>query len=449
MIHSHPSNVHATSHPHPSVGSLQIDGARVIDPAQDRDAILSVCIENGHILAVGEIPAGFQPERRIHAAGHWLFPGVVDLCAHLREPGQEHKATIASETLAAASGGITTLVVPPDTDPVVDSPAEVELLYRRAAEACGVRVKVIGSLTRGLRGEQLAEMAILQRAGVVAVSNARRPLASAMVLRRALEYAATFDLLVMLPAQDASLAASGCMHEGAVSTRLGLPGIPAAAETGALGMLLALVEETGARLHIQRLSTRRGAEMVAYARAQGLPVSADVAAHQLFLTEMDVADFNPLCHVQPPLRTQRDREGLREAVAAGHIQAICSDHQPHESDSKLGPFAETQPGISALETLLPLTLRLVEEEVLSLSQALERVTLGPASLCTPSGFTPQCGHLTPGSPADMVLFDPRGEYAPTATTWRSSGRNSPFFSWSFSGRVVETWVAGRSVWSAS
>ncbi len=422
--------------------SILIENARVIDPASGLDEITTVCIQGSEILALGAIPEGFEPRRRIEASGRWLFPGVIDLSAHLREPGEEHKATIASEAQAAARGGITTVVMPPDTTPPIDSPAEVELISRRAEQACGVRVLTLGALTRGLHGEQLAEMAALKRAGVVGVSNAWHPLASPLVLRRAMEYAATFDLMVSLSAQDASLAGSGCVHEGAVSTRLGLPGIPEAAETAALGSILALVEQTGARVHVNRLSTRRGAEMIAKARADGLPVSADVAAHQLFLTEVDVADFNPLCHVMPPLRTQRDREGLREAVACGEIGAICSDHQPHESDSKLGPFAETKPGISALETLLPLTLRLVEDGLMPLSAALARVTAGPAGILGLNS-----GRLSPGAPADFVLFDPGALHEITPSSWLSAGTNSPFIGWTFSGRVTETWVAGRPAWT--
>lgn len=422
--------------------SVLIENARVIDPASKLDAIVPVCIQGSEILAVGTVPEGFEPRRRIDASGRWLFPGAIDLSAHLREPGEEHKATIASETLAAARGGITTVVVPPDTNPPIDSPAEVELIARRAEQACGVRVLTLGALTRALQGEQLAEMAALKRAGVVGVSNAWQPLASPLVLRRAMEYAATFDLMVSLSAQDPSLAGSGCVHEGAVSTRLGLPGIPEAAETAALGSILALVEQTGARVHVNRLSTRRGAEMIAKARADGLPVSADVAAHQLFLTEVDAADFNPLCHVIPPLRTQRDREGLRAAVASGEITAICSDHQPHESDSKLGPFAETRPGISALETLLPLALRLAEEGLMPLAEALARITAGPAEILGLGS-----GRLSRGAPADLVLFDPDALNEITLENWLSAGSNTPFIGWTFSGRVTETWVAGRPAWT--
>lgn len=422
--------------------SVLVEGARIIDPASGMDRIAPLAIQGSEILAVGEIPDAFTPRRRIDARGLWVFPGIIDFAVHPREPGEEQKATIASETLAAARGGITRMVVSPDTSPPIDSPAVVELLSRRAAQACGVRIHCLGALTRELRGEQLAEMAALQRAGVVGVSNALRHIANPLVLRRALEYASTFNLRVSLSAQDAFLVGSGCVHEGAVSTRLGLPGIPEAAETAALGTILALTEETGARIHLQRLSSARGAEMVADAQARGLPITADVAAHQLFLTEMDVADFNPLCHVLPPLRSQRDREGLREHVANGTLCAICSDHQPHEIDSKLAPFAETQPGISGLETLLHLTLRLVDERLLSLTDALQRITQGPADL-----IDSPAGRLQPGAPADFVLFDPQQTTEIHPGSWLSSGRNTPFWGWEFNGAVRETWVSGRPVWT--
>ncbi|WP_018871772.1 dihydroorotase [Thioalkalivibrio sp. ALJ16] len=422
--------------------SVLIENARILDPVDGFDTIGSLCVQGSEILARGQIPEGFEPRRRIDARGLWLMPGLIDLAARLREPGQEHKATIASETLAAARGGITSVVVPPDTEPPIDSPAEVELINRRARQACGVRVYVLGALTHQLEGQQLAEMAALVQAGARGVSNASRPLASLLVLRRALEYANTFGLTTVLAAQDPSLTGSGCMHEGAVSTRLGLAGIPEAAETAALGAILALVEQTGARVHVARLSTRRGAEMIAKARAEGLPVSADVAAHQLFLTEVDVAEYDPNGHVIPPLRGQRDRDGLRAAVARGDISAICSDHQPHEPDSKLGPFASTEPGISALETLLPLTLRLVEDGLMGLHEALARVTTGPADIL---GFAQ--GRLTPGARADFVLWDPEAMHEVRHADWLSAGHNSPFFDWTFAGQVRETWVAGRPVWT--
>ena len=422
--------------------SVLIENARIIDPADGFDAVAPLCVQGSEILARGQIPDGFEPRRRIDGSGLWLIPGLIDLAARMREPGEEHKATIASETLAAAHGGITSVVIPPDTDPPIDSPAEIELIARRARQACGVRVHTLGALTHQLEGQQLAEMAALMQAGALGVSNAHRPLASLLVLRRALEYATTFGLTTVLAAQDASLTGSGCMHEGAVCTRLGLSGIPEAAETAALGAILALVEETGARVHVARLSTRRGAEMIAKARAEGLPVSADVAAHQLFLTEMDLAEYDPNCHVIPPLRGQRDRDGLRAAVARGEIGAICSDHQPHEADAKLGPFAGTRPGISGLETLLPLTLRLVEDGLLGLHEALARVTTGPADIL---GLDQ--GRLSAGAAADFVLYDPGAMLEIRRGDWLSAGHNSPFFDWTFSGAVRETWVAGRPAWS--
>ncbi|WP_019589030.1 MULTISPECIES: dihydroorotase [unclassified Thioalkalivibrio] len=422
--------------------SVVIENVRILDPADGFDAVGDLCVQGEEILARGTTPEGFEPRRRIDGSGLWVFPGLVDLAARTREPGEEHKATIASETRAAARGGVTTLVMPPDTHPPVDSPAVLELITRRAREACGVRVYALGALTHGLEGQQLAEMAALVRAGAPGVSNGQRPLASLLVLRRALEYASTFDLTTVLSAQDPALTGSGCVHEGPVSTRLGLSGIPEAAETAALGAILALVEQTGARVHVARLSTRRGAEMIAKARSDGLPISADVAAHQLFLTEVDVAEFNPDCHVIPPLRSQRDRDGLRAAVADGSIAAICSDHQPHEADSKLGPFADTLPGIAALETLLPLTLRLVEDGLLTLEQALSRITTGPAEVL---GL--EHGRLTPGARADFVLFDPGAIHDLQRDQWLSAGHNTPFFNWTFGGEVRETWVAGRPTWT--
>jgi dihydroorotase len=301
-------------------------------------------------------------------------------------------------------------------------------------------VHALGALTAGLGGEQLSEMAALKRAGVPGVSQALKPMASHLLLRRAMEYAASHELTVFLHPIDWSLNARGCVHEGPVGTRLGLPGIPAAAETAALGMILALTEQTGARVHLCRLSTARGANMVARARVDGVPVSADVAAHQLFLTDMDVADFNSLCHVMPPLRSQRDRDGLRRAVADGAISVICSDHQPHEADAKLAPFPDTRPGVSALETLLPLTLRLVEEGVLDLTEAIRRVTQNPAAILGLSVGTLAAGHR-----ADICIVDMGAAYTPGIDNWVSQGRNTPFFGWELHGRVTHTLVAGRVI----
>ncbi|EHQ51815.1 dihydroorotase, multifunctional complex type [Ectothiorhodospira sp. PHS-1] len=420
---------------------LLIEQGRVIDPENGVDQVTDLYIQGEEIVALGAPPSeDYSPDRRINARGRWVLPGLVDLSARLGEPGHEQKATIASETRAAASAGITTLACPPDTSPVVDSPAQIELINRRARQACGVRVHALGALTAGLKGQQLSDMAALKRAGALGMSQALRPMGSHLLLRRALEYAASHDITVYLHPIDWSLAGQGCAHEGAVATRLGLPGIPEAAETAALGVLLALAAQTEARIHVCRLSTARGAAMVTRAIEDGLPVSADVCAHQLFLTEMDVADFNSLCHVIPPLRTLRDRDGLRKAVAEGAIEAVCSDHQPHEADAKLAPFPATLPGMSTLETLLPLVLRLAEEGVLPLSEAVRRVTAGPARIL---GL--KVGALGVGARADIAIVDPERGHAPGPDNWLSAGRNSAFFGWDFRPRVTHTLVAGRVI----
>lgn len=416
---------------------LSILGGRVIDPANGVDQITDLHIASGKVLAVGEVPAGFEAGRVIDARGQVVCPGLVDLQARLREPGQENKATIASETRAAARAGITTLVCPPDTDPVTDTPAVVDLIRHRATQAGFARVVSLGALTKNLQGEQLAEMRALKNAGCVGVSNAHHAITSTEVMRRAMEYAANQDMPVFLHAQDPWLAAGGCAHEGMVSVRLGLPGIPEAAETIAVARDLHLIEQTGVRAHFCLLSSERAVNMIARAQHDGLPVSAGVAAHHLFLTEMDIGFFDSHCHVQPPLRTQRDRDGLREALRRGSISAICSDHQPLDRDAKLAPFPSSEPGISGLETLLVLTLRLVDEGLLSLSQAIASITQGPADIIGLSAG------LGVGERADICIFDPEQYWELGAEGMASQGKNSPFLGWDFKGRVTHTLLAGR------
>jgi dihydroorotase len=420
----------------------QIMGGRLIDPANARDEVVDIFVQDGRVCALGEPPQGFVADHRIEAAGRLVIPGIVDLAARLRQPGEEHKASIASETAAAATAGITTLCCPPDTQPPIDTPAEVELIRRLAQAAGKARVVPLGALTAGLGGQQLSEYAALSRAGCAGLSNALAPMNNTLVLRRALEYAASRDLPVFLHPIDHALADGGCAHEGQVASRLGLPGIPEAAEVAALGQLLALVEQTGVRMHFCRLSTARAVTLVGRARYEGLPVSADVCAHQLYLTEMDIADFNALCHTQPPLRTQRDREGLRAGIAEGVVEAICSDHQPHDVDAKLAPFPATEPGISALETLLPLTLRLVDEDVLSLGAAIARLTSGPGAILGGGG------RLGVGDPADLCVIDTDAEFEVDAQALVSAGKNTPFDGWGLRGRVTHTLLAGALVHGA-
>jgi len=421
---------------------IVLRGGRLIDPAHGIDAVLDLFIAEGRIAGVGPTPAGFTPDQEIEARDRIVCPGLIDLCARLREPGQEHKATIASETRAAATAGITTLVCPPDTDPVIDEPSVVELIRRRTKAAGFARVLTLGALTHRLRGERLAEMAALKEVGCVGVGDGGRPIANTLVLRRALEYAATFDLTVFLTPLDPWLG-HGVAHEGQVATRMGLPGIPAAAETGVLARDLELVRDIGVRVHFGRLSCARSVELVARARAEGLPVTADVAMHHLHLTEVDLTGFDSQCHVRPPLRGSRDRDALRAGLANGALDALCSDHQPHEPDAKQAPFGDTEPGVSGLDTLLALGLRLARDGMLPLPTLIERLSGGPARILGLDG-----GHLGVGAPADVCVFDPDADWPVTADTLRSRGQNSPFIGWELQGRVTHTLLEGRVVYQA-
>ena len=423
--------------------SVLIRNVRVLDPASRLDATGHIGVRNGLITSVGKKPPSGKFDETIDAKGLWLMPGIVDLCARLREPGATHKASIASELAAARAAGVTTLCVPPDTRPVVDTPAMVDRIQSKAAQAGGARVVVLGALTQGLAGEALAEMSALKQAGCVGVSNAALGLRDSLVGRRALEYAKGLDLTVHVTPQNPALANNGCAHEGPVATRLGLPPIPVAAEVSAIRFWISLVEDTGARVHFGRLSTARGAEMVETAQARKLPITADVAAHQLFLTAEDVDGFNAQCHVMPPLRSKEDHDGLREAVKRGVISAICSDHQPHEADAKINPFPLTEPGISALESLLPLALKLIEEGVLTPLQAAERLCLAPSAILGTDG-----GRLGVGAPADLILIDPSPRWTFSAARLVSAGRNTPFDGIEFRGRLVRSWWRGQPVFSA-
>jgi dihydroorotase len=420
---------------------LTVRGGRVIDPGNGVDRVTDLHVADGRIAGIGAAPGDFEPARVLEATGRVVCPGLVDLRAHLREPGQEHKGTIASETRAAVTAGITTLCCPPDTDPVVDTPAVAELIHQRSAAAGMARVEVLGAMTQRLDGRRLAEMGALGRAGCVGISNAVRPVESTEVMRHAMEYAATFGLTVFLHAEDPWLGRGRYAHEGAIASRLGIAGIPETAETIALSRDLLLVEQTGVRAHFCHLSTARGVALVAEAQARGLPVTADVAAHHLHLTEIDTADFNPNCHLRPPLRTRRDLEGLRRGVADGVVNAITSDHQPHDADAKLNPFSDTEPGASGLETLLPLTLRLVGEDILKLPTALAALTCHPAAIL---GI--RAGTLTPEAPADICIYDPDEWWTLEVERMASRGHNSPFLGWELKGRVTHTLCGGRIVY---
>ena len=395
--------------------------------------VTDILLKDGGIAHLGA-GAG-SAKNTLDGGGCWLMPAAIDLAARLREPGATQKASIASETAAALAAGVATLCVPPDTRPVTDTPAVVDRIHAKAAQAGRARVKVLGALTQGLNGEALAELSALKAAGIVGASNGGRPLANALVARRALEYAQGLGLTVHVQAVDPSLSNGGCAHEGATATRLGLAPIPVAAEVAAIRQWISLVEDTGGRVHFGRLSSARGAELVESAQQRDLPVSADVAAHQLFLTDAALEGFNAQAHLLPPLRSEDDRLALRDAVARGVIASICSDHQPHEPDAKTNPFPLTEPGASAIETLLPLSIRLVHEGLLTPLQMAERLVDGPARVLDLPLPIIEVGARVP-----LVLVDPRQEWTVDPARLLSRGRNTPFAGWSLRGRAIRCFL---------
>ena len=420
---------------------LEINNAHIVDPSIGINKVCSIYIKNKSVAAIDDAPDGWAADRSIDAKGHYLIPGIVDLATRLREPGQEHKATIASETYSAVSAGITTVVCQPDTNPVINTPAEVELIQQRNNTAGHCHVYVIGALTQDLNGAMLSEMAALKEAGVVGVSNCLHPMASNLVLRRAMEYASSQELTLFIHPIDHALSGQGCIHEGMTATRMGLAGIPSAAETAAVGSCLALIEQTGVRVHFCRVSTQRTLQLLERAKFDGAPVSADLCAHQLFFSDQDIQSFDGNYHVIPPFRSQVDVIGLRQRLSSEFISSICSDHQPHDPDAKLAPFPSTEPGISALETLLPLALRLVDEDVITLSMAVALLTYKPAQL-----LNINAGSLAPGNPADICIFNPDMEWELTPESMHSHGKNTPFLNQTFKGKVTHTLVNGKLVY---
>ena len=417
---------------------IHIKGGRLIDPASGTDRAADLFLAAGKVAGIGSAPDGFHANKVIDAANCVVCPGLVDLSVRLREPGLEYKATLESEMLAAASGGVTSLAIPPDTDPPLDEPGLVEMLKFRAKNLPGPRVYPVGALTQKLKGEALTEMAELAEAGCVAFSHADAPFADTQILLRALDYAATFDFPVWLRPQDSHLARGGVAHDGPVASRLGLPGIPALAETVALATILALARETGVRLHLARLSTREGVEMVRAAKARGLKVTCDVSANHLHLSEMDLTRFDSNLHFLPPARSLRDRDALIAGVKDGTIDAICSDHAPVDDNEKQLPFGEASPGASGVELLLPLTLKWAVENQVPLSQALARVTRAPAQILGVAN-----GHLGVGANADICVFDPEARFTVTPKTLKSQGKNTPFLGLELPGVVRATVIDGH------
>jgi dihydroorotase len=422
---------------------IHIKNGRLIDPRNGIDASLDVFIAAGRIAAIGTAPKGFAANRTIDASGMIVCPGLVDLAARLREPGFEYMATLESEMEAAIAGGVTSLACPPDTDPPLDEPGLVEMLKFRAKNLNQAHVYPVGALTQALKGARLTEMAELRDAGCVAFSQADAPLTDHHVLLCALQYAATFGFGVWLRPQDPSLARSGVAHDGQVATRLGLPAIPVCAETIALSTILLLARETGARIHLCRLSSADGVDMVRQAKQLGIPVTCDVAIHHAHLSEMDIGYFDPNCHLTPPLRSARDRDALRQGLADGTVDAICSDHTPVDEDVKQLPFAEAEVGATALELLLPLTLKWAEESVLALPAALAKITADAARI-----LDIDAGHLSVGGTADVCIFDPERYWKIEPAALKSQGKNTPFLGFELKGKVRCTLVAGQVVYEA-
>ena len=422
---------------------IHIKNGRVIDPKNNIDSQLDVFIGAGKIIGLGKAPEGFVANQTIDANNLIICPGLVDLSARLREPGDEYKATLISELQAAVAGGVTSLACPPDTDPVLDEPGLVEMLKHRAKQLNLAHVYPLGALTRQLQGKILSEMGELREAGCVGFSQANIAITDTQVLWRAMEYAATFGFTLFLHAEEPFLAKDGVAHDGEIASRLGLKGIPSAAEALALASILRIAKETGAKVHISRLSTAEGVGMIREAKKQGINISCDVSANHLHLTEHDIGFFDTNCHLKPPLRTQRDKDALTAGLKDGTIDAICSDHTPVDDDAKLAPFAEAEIGATGLELLLALTLKWAQQEKVDLLTSIALVSLASAKIL---GIP--AGNLSLNSDADICIFDVKQYWKISPGALKSQGKNTPFNGLEMAGKVKFTLVHGQVVYQS-
>ena len=424
---------------------ILIEGGRVVDPANTVDAVLDVLIEDGRIAAVGPLRSARDaapPDRVLDARGKVVCPGFVDLHVHLREPGREDKETIATGTRAAARGGFTSVCCMPNTHPVNDNQSVTEFILDRAKREGSVNVFPVGAITKGQQGEELAEIGELVRAGCVAISDDGKPVMNAEVMRRALEYAGMFGIPVVQHAEDLHLTGKGVMHEGLVSTELGMRGIPAASEAVIVARDLLLAELAGSHYHVAHITTAEAVRLVRDAKAKGLKVTCEVCPHHFALSDDAVRSFNTNAKMSPPLRSTRHVEAIKAALRDGTIDAIATDHAPHTLQEKEQEFDYAPNGIIGLETAFGLTVTmLVEAEVLTLSQAIARLTCEPARV-----FNLPKGTLSVGADADVTIVDPTREWVVDVKRFASKSRNSPFHGWKLRGEVLATIVGGKVVW---
>ncbi len=417
--------------------------ARLVDPATRRDEPGNLLVEDGRIKALGAGVASQGAGRTVDCKGHVLAPGLIDMQVFACEPGGEHKETLATASQSAAAGGVTTIIVMPDTDPIIDEPSLVDFIERRARDTASVHVHPMGALTRALEGKAMSEMGLLSEAGAVAFTQGRKAIMDGEVMRRLLEYAAGLGVLVVHHPEDANLARSGVMNEGELSSRLGLKGIPTEAEVIMVQRDLALAELTGGRLHFAQISCARSLEAIAAAKARGVKVTCAVSAHHLALNENDIATYRTFFKTSPPLRAEADRQAMVDGLARGVIDIVVSSHDPQGPEDKRLPFAEARDGAIGLETLLPVLLELVHKGEMALTDALATVTCKPAQLL---GF--EAGRLAEGLPADLALIDLETPYVFDASTVKSKSQNSPFDGRRFQGRVLMTQVDGKTVFES-
>jgi dihydroorotase len=423
---------------------MLIRGGRVVDPSQGMDAVLDVLLADGRVARVGERIDAPDGAETVDASGLIVAPGLIDVHVHLREPGQEHKETIRSGARAAAAGGFTAVVAMPNTDPPIDSPAAVGFVRAAGLRADGARVYPSGCITMGQAGEQLTEFGELIGAGAVCVTDDGRPVSSAGMMRMALEYAQSFDLPVAVHAEELTLSRGGSMNEGIIATRLGLRGIPNASEDVMIARDLMLAELTGGRLHIQHVATRGGVELIRAAKERGVRVTAEGSPHHFTLTDEAVDSYRTNAKMNPPLRSEADRDAVRQGVRDGTLDVIATDHAPHHYDEKEQAFEDAPNGIVGLETALGLAFtELVETGLIDLATLVERMSCQPACALSLPG-----GTLRDGSPADVTIFDPRVEWTVDPESFLSKSRNTPFAGRVLRCRAVRTIVGGATVWSA-